>query len=139
MDADAARRILIADDDDAICFCLARALRKCGFLVTVVGDGAWALEAFHAAAGAFWLLLLDVRMPLVGGIEVGKLVHRLDPKVRVILMTAHAQFSLADTHADLLIAKPFELDKLLDNVVGLLKETVPLADVLMGNLRRELS
>lgn len=108
-------RILLADDDAAARDLVQRALASDGHDVIATHDGAEALEQLQGGAGAFELLISDVQMPGVDGIELIEKALAIAPKMRVILMSGfsgeldrakHLKSKLAAE-----ISKPFTLDQ----------------------------
>jgi DNA-binding NtrC family response regulator len=108
-------RILLADDDDSFRRVLQFKLKKHGHDVTAVEDGSRALAELRQDR---WdLLLSDIKMPDVDGIELLEHARQLQPDLKVILITAHATISQAVQAVKLgafdYITKPFEDDELL--------------------------
>lgn len=108
-------RILLADDDAAARDLVQRALASDGHDVIATHDGAEALEQLQGGGGAFELLISDVQMPGVDGIELIEKALAIAPKMRVILMSGfageldrarHLKSKLAGE-----ISKPFTLDQ----------------------------
>jgi two-component system cell cycle response regulator CpdR len=117
-------RILLAEDDDQLRVFLERGLQRAGHVVDSVGDGAaaWAL----AEKQSFDLLLADVVMPGLDGIELARKVSAQQPGIRVMFITGFAavvmrEEGLSQTRARVL-AKPFHLRHLIDEVEALLLE-----------------
>lgn len=81
-------KILIVDDEANVRFILERALSKSGYDVDSAADGKEAIEKISKTA--YDLLLLDLEMRPVGGMEVLNAVHSLDPDMIVIILTAHS-------------------------------------------------
>lgn len=107
-------KILLADDDMSLRRVLQFKLRKNGHEVTVVEDGNAALEQLRRDR---WdLLLSDIKMPKVDGIELLEHAKQLQPDLKVILITAYATVSQAVQAVKLgafdYITKPFEDDEL---------------------------
>jgi DNA-binding NtrC family response regulator len=107
-------RILLADDDASLRRVLQFKLEKEGHDVTAVEDGEAALNQLRSDR---WdLLLSDIRMPIVDGVELLELAKQLQPGLKVILITAHATVSQAVQAVKLgafdYITKPFEDDEL---------------------------
>ncbi len=86
-------RILIADDDEVSCELFAETLEDEGFAVEKVTSGDQALA--RLAEAAFDLLIVDVRMPGTSGLEVTRIVHRTDPNLPIIVMTAFGSIETA--------------------------------------------
>jgi two-component system NtrC family response regulator len=107
-------RILLADDDASLRRVLQFKLAKEGHEVTAVEDGEMALNQLRSDR---WdLLLSDIRMPVVNGVELLEMARQLQPGLKVILITAHATVSQAVEAVKLgafdYITKPFEDDEL---------------------------
>ncbi len=107
-------RILLADDDASLRRVLQFKLKKEGHDITAVEDGEAALNQLRSDR---WdLLLSDIKMPVVDGVELLELAKRLQPGLKVILITAHATVSQAVQAVKLgafdYITKPFEDDEL---------------------------
>lgn len=106
-------RILLAEDEDALRNLIMRALTQDGHEVVATADGAAALDALTAAAGAFDLLLTDIKMPLMDGIALALAAARDHPDLTILLMTAYADQRERAHGLEALIhdviAKPFTL------------------------------
>ena len=85
--------ILIADDEDGVRESLAEVLAEEGYRVTQVSDGEQAVEALNAQE--FDIVISDVRMPKVDGLEVLQRAREVSPQTMVLLMTAHASVDTA--------------------------------------------
>ena len=113
-------RVLIAEDEDALCAMCARALAMDGHEVKTARDGAEALEALAREPGRFDLLLTDVRMPIMDGIALALAAARDFPDLTILLMTGYAdqreraQGLEAIVHD--VIAKPFSVAALRGTV-----------------------
>ncbi|MGQ0632229.1 MAG: response regulator transcription factor [Sporichthyaceae bacterium] len=117
-------RILVAEDEERIASFVAKGLRANGLTVTVVGDGASALD--HAGSGEFDLLLLDVGLPTMDGFTVLARLREQRCAIPVIMLTARS--SIDDTVAGLdggaddYLAKPFRFEELLARIRLRLRE-----------------
>jgi two-component system, sensor histidine kinase and response regulator len=109
-------KILVVDDEKAIRVLLSRALAKYGqFQVEVAGDGEEALEKVEG--GQFDLVLTDLKMPKMDGLE---LIHRIStskPEILTVLMTGHASIDSAieamKRGASDYLTKPIGLEEML--------------------------
>jgi CheY-like chemotaxis protein len=82
-------RILITEDEDSLRSFVARALRLDGHETHEAADGAEGLEKL--SEGAFDLLLSDIRMPVMDGIELAHRAHSEFPEMKILLMTGYAE------------------------------------------------
>jgi DNA-binding NtrC family response regulator len=108
-------RLLLVEDDRVVRVTLRDALASAGFEVTEAADGVAARDAIER--DLFDLVLTDVRLPGVSGLELFRAVRRRQPSAGVVLMTAWANTDDAVTvmreGARDYITKPFEMDELL--------------------------
>src|ERR1700731_1712992 len=88
------RRILLAEDDNQMRAFLSRGLRRAGHAVDAVGDGEAALV--RATDANYDLLLADVVMPGIDGVELAKRVAARQPGIRVMFITGFAAVALQD-------------------------------------------
>ena len=119
-------RILVVEDDDAVRSFTSRALIRDGHDVLMAEDGEIAIETVREHNGRFDLVLSDIRMPVVDGIELAWLVGREFPQLPILLMTGYAEqreqaADLRDIIIDVL-PKPFELKDLRAYVSSALEE-----------------
>jgi two-component system cell cycle response regulator CpdR len=85
-------RILLAEDDDSLRGFLARALERAGYEVTACADGEEAITHLHEP----WdLLLTDIVMPGLDGIEVARQAAVAHPGLRIMFITGFAAVALA--------------------------------------------
>jgi len=109
-------RILIAEDEEALCAMCARALNSVGHEVETACDGSDALDLIKREDGRFDLLLTDIRMPIMDGIALSLAVARDYPELTILLMTGYADQRERAHGLDAIvhdvIAKPFSLVQL---------------------------
>lgn len=115
--------ILVVDDDSSVRGFVQRVLEECGYAVALALHAYHALEILSHLNGAVRLVLTDVRMPGLSGIELLQRVRARWPELPCLCMTGYA-----DEHATLaglvppcpLLRKPFSMDELETAVSGLL-------------------
>jgi len=108
------RPVLVVDDDPSMRMALSESLLSCGYQVEAAVDGADALTKFNK--GKFDVVITDMRMPKVGGIEVLRGIKKISPETHVIVITAYGTVNTAvqamKEGASDFIMKPFSLDDL---------------------------
>ena len=107
-------RILLAEDEDAMRTYLARALENAGYDVVAVDRGTAALPWLETEA--FDLLLTDIVMPEMDGIELAQRCADISPETKVMFITGFAAVSLkANREAPQakILSKPFHLRDLV--------------------------
>ncbi|MBZ9884471.1 response regulator [Mesorhizobium sp. CA10] len=83
-------KLLIVEDDESVRTLAARALERDGHNVTIATDGAQGLDMIRQARGGFDLVVSDIRMPEMDGIEMATAAAREFPAMRIMLMTGYA-------------------------------------------------
>jgi CheY-like chemotaxis protein len=124
------RKILVADDDDAICTLLHDLLSEEGFQVTLAHDGDEALDVLSREGG--WVVFLDLVMPrLDGGAVLRQLQQRpaLLHNNRVIVMSSNERLQIESRHWPRqvvagVLPKPFALDDVLELARALCPEVL---------------
>jgi two-component system, OmpR family, copper resistance phosphate regulon response regulator CusR len=120
------RRILIAEEEPRISSFMERGLRESGYATLVAASGPEALRL--ATSGAFDLLILDLGLPAMDGIEVISALRRRDVRLPVVVVTARpgVREALAglDGGAVAYLAKPFRFDDLLERIRTLLPAAI---------------
>ena len=117
-------RILLAEDDEQMCAFLSRGLRRAGHAVDAVGDGEAALA--RSCNADYDLLLTDVVMPGIDGIELARRVTVRQPGIRVMFITGFAAVALQDDgfapRRASVLSKPFHLRHLIAEIDALLSQ-----------------
>ena len=116
--------ILLAEDDDAMRQFLATALTRAGHRVVSHRDGRQALEALEALDKPYDLLIADIVMPGVDGIELARRARLGQPELRVMFITGFAAVALEEgkpvVPGATVLSKPFHLRDLVSQVKELL-------------------
>lgn len=119
------QRILLAEDDEAMRVYLERALVKAGYAVDSVDRGTDAIPLLEG--GGYDLLLSDIVMPEMDGIELAQRCNDVSPQTKVMFITGFAAVTLKASreqpHAKVL-SKPFHLRDLVLEVERVLDDRV---------------
>jgi two-component system cell cycle response regulator CpdR len=117
-------RILLAEDDDQLRGFLSRGLRRAGHAVDAVADGETALARSDHVE--FDLLLADVVMPGIDGIELARRMSARQPSIRVMFITGFAAVAMQDDrigpNRPRVLSKPFHLRHLIAEIEALLAQ-----------------
>lgn len=113
-------RLLIVEDDESVRTLAARALERAGHAIDTAADGDEGLARIIATQGAYDLVVSDIRMPAMDGIEMAKLAVARFPSLKILLVTGYAE--QRERAAELegtivgVVQKPFTLQSIRDRV-----------------------
>jgi two-component system, cell cycle response regulator CpdR len=120
---DISARILLAEDDNDMRRFLVKALENAGYAVASFDNGLSAYNRLREEP--FELLLTDIVMPEMDGIELARRATELDPEIKVMFITGFAAVALNPDSAAprdaRILSKPFHLRDLVNEVARLLK------------------
>jgi signal transduction histidine kinase/CheY-like chemotaxis protein len=125
-------RILAAEDNATNQQVLAAVMAALGIEVEIVPDGAAAVEAWRT--GGYDMILMDIQMPVMDGIEAAKTIRRAErkrrrPRTPIVALTANALSHQVEEYMaagmDGHISKPIEIAKLYDGIVRALAPAQP--------------
>lgn len=108
-------RLLVVDDEQHMCDVCARTLQRAGYSVMATNDPHTAIAALNGGEH-FDLLLTDIKMPAMSGLDLARIAREHDPEIAIIIMTGYA--SLENLHQSVrrgvadFLSKPFELEQL---------------------------
>jgi DNA-binding NtrC family response regulator len=121
-------KLLIVDDDPDIAHVLKLGLLKNRFLVSAFTSPEEALQNFQSNSEDYSLILSDIRMPELSGIQLARKVKEINPKVKVILMTSFEikdnEFSkvFPSVHVDGFVQKPIGIRDLTNKILDIIGE-----------------
>ena len=107
-------KILVVDDDDLVRDMVGQMLTRAGHLIQKVPNGRRALEVLRVHGPH--LMITDIRMPGITGVELCRAAKGLHPGLPVIGMSGHATDDIADGLFDGFLQKPFGMDELVETV-----------------------
>jgi len=118
-----AKKILVVEDESHLAKGLKFNLEREGYEVVVAGNGEAALESMSEQT--FDLMVLDLMLPKMGGIEVAKKIRETDTRFPILMLSAKSteedRATGLEVGADDYLAKPFHLPELLLRVKGILR------------------
>ncbi|MFQ5329671.1 MAG: sigma-54-dependent transcriptional regulator, partial [Thermodesulfobacteriota bacterium] len=114
----AKEKILIVDDEQSMCDFFGIMLKREGYRVTTVSSGEQAIE--YLRKNSCSLVITDIKMPGIGGIDLLKQVKELSPETIVIMITAYASVDTAIEAMKLgaydYFTKPFKVDEIKHHI-----------------------
>ena len=122
-------KLLIVDDDSDIVQVLKMGLVRNGFSVEAFTNPQEALQSFKSNVESYCLVLSDIRMPSLSGIQLSRKLKEVNPNVKVVLMTAFeirdSEFSkvIPSTQVDGFVQKPIGIKDLTDKILSLIDDT----------------
>jgi CheY-like chemotaxis protein len=115
------RRVLVVDDEEAICTVVEQSLRRHGFDPVLAGDGVQALQIFRLRPAAYHAAFVDLMMPRMRGTELIRELRALMPEMRIVYSSGFSggddmvdeMTELAADEANVFLPKPFTGEELL--------------------------
>ena len=131
------KKILVAEDENAIRDIIAINLMRAGYEVVQASDGRQALKLFNISPGSFDVVLLDIMMPILDGVSVCKAIREANANTGIILLTAKTQerdkIMGLTSGADDYITKPFSVHELLARVEAVCRRVQMINSALTNN------
>jgi DNA-binding NtrC family response regulator len=121
-------KLLIVDDDPDIAHVLKQGLLKNRFLVSAFTNPEEALQEFESNSKDYSLILSDIRMPALSGIQLARKVKEINPDIKVVLMTSFEikdnEFSkvFPSMHVDGFVQKPISMNDLTNKILSIIGE-----------------
>jgi len=117
-------KVLVVDDEQSVSRMARKMLGRMGFDALVSSDGQQALERLQSEKEPIPLVLLDMTMPGMSGLEILQQIRSNFPDVKVIISTGYGEQALGeyfgDCKPDGFVAKPYRYQQLLQSVHGIL-------------------
>ena len=119
-------KILIVDDEEELCNIYKEALEEEGYSITTAQDGKQALAMIKGEH--FDLVITDKNMPRMGGVRLLKSIRKLDPNLKIVLITAfggkQSYLNAMELGADEFLNKPFRIDEFKKFVSNMLNKVL---------------
>lgn len=116
--------ILLVDDEEAVRRPIARMLERTGFQVEMAENGQVAVDKFWLAPSRYQLVLMDLTMPVMNGIDAMTMILEKAPAMKVLLMSGYCEEQLPRGQAGFL-KKPFSMKTLISKVRTVLAAPLP--------------
>jgi DNA-binding response OmpR family regulator len=119
-------KLLVIDDDPDIAHVLKQGLLKNRFLVSAFTNPEEALQEFESNSKGYSLILSDILMPALSGIQLARKVKEINPDIKIILMTSfeikYNEFSkvFPSTHVDDFVQKPISMNDLTNRILSII-------------------
>jgi len=118
------RRVLLTEDNAALCDIVARGLREAGYVVDVASNGGEALTRLEAIDG-YDAIVLDLRLPDTDGFEIVDYIKANRPAVRVIVASGYVDgeevLHAAERWPLMMLRKPYTADELVERLNALVR------------------
>jgi CheY-like chemotaxis protein len=110
-------RVLLVDDDESITNMVSIVLRRQGFVVTIFNDPTDALETLQRSHAPFDVVICDLTMPRMNGIELSRSIRSLYPALPILLATGIIDDERLDDVQESgireILRKPFHINELI--------------------------
>jgi PAS domain S-box-containing protein len=118
--------ILVIEDEDALCLAVSKMLRRKGLTVIEADNGKTGIDLFRVSASQIDVVLLDLTLPGMSGLDVLRELRRIQPDVKVIITSAYSQRRVLDAIGEqqpwFYIRKPYQFSELIDLVRHVCKD-----------------
>ena len=112
--------ILVADDEESIRSLVCSVLEETEYTVETAADGAEAVERLRELGDAVKLVLLDLTMPVLGGVEAAAELRRVAPEIPIVAMSGYGDIEVMQRFSQVgvidFLPKPFSPDQLAAKV-----------------------
>jgi PAS domain S-box-containing protein len=115
--------VMFVDDEPSVRDVAQTALTRQGYRVITAGDGAEAIAQFAPHASEIALVITDIDMPNFDGVALCRVIHTLSPKTKLLVISGLSTGAPSDPPGVGFLAKPFDLDTLLQRTDAVLRGT----------------
>jgi len=111
---------MVVDDEEDILRLIQKALEKYGFAVEALSDSMKALDFYMSSPDSYVLIITDMRMPGMNGLELSEQIWAVRPSMKILFMTAYFAEELNAKNRIIykrdIVQKPFSLQRICDEV-----------------------
>lgn len=122
------KTILLVDDEDSLVIFLEKLLVRQNYNVMTARNGKEAVETYKANSNKIDLILMDISMPVMNGVEAHRALIEYDKDVSVLFMSGFSEEVLKDIKQYYFISKPMEPEELFETIRIILENTHSKAD-----------
>jgi DNA-binding response OmpR family regulator len=119
--------VLLVDDEEGLRLMGQRILERDGFRVFTAADGEEALELFRRESAAIGLVILDLTMPRLDGVQTCRALKRLQANLRVVISSGFSEEQARDQIPDNGIAGFLQKPYTVDTLVSMVRTHLPMA------------
>jgi len=116
--------VLVVDDEESVRNIAVRMLQRIGYDAVAAADGQAGIDYFRQHAGTIAGVLIDMTMPNMTGEAACLAIRAIDPSVRIVVMSGHAEEEMLQRMAYLNLAgflqKPFNLELMRTTIAGII-------------------
>lgn len=127
-ETDAKRRALVVDDDFLTRECVSAVVSMLGFQVVQARDGQEAVARYLKLKGTVRLVIMDISMPVLDGVQAMHGIRNVDPNAKIILCSGDPEAERVGSGADGFISKPFRGQTICAVVERVLQATGQMLD-----------
>ncbi len=124
-------RLLLVEDNKTNQFIAKSILEQAGFLMSITSDGEEGYQFYAAHQNEIDLILMDLHMPVMDGYAASDMIRKISQDIPIVAMTADAITGVEEKCREHgiwnYVSKPFEPDQLIETLVSLLHEKLPIA------------
>lgn len=108
------KSVLVVDDEEMVREALSGILAFSGYDVIQAKDGLDGLMKYQASRANIFLVIIDIKMPMMDGAMLSNVIKGADPLTKIILISGHVEQPPPEAMADAFLLKPFLSKDLLD-------------------------
>jgi CheY-like chemotaxis protein len=110
------KKVLLVEDEELVRTLLTRILRDAGYAVEEAANGASGLQAARRLDGSLSLIVTDINMPVMDGLELARVIRRTDKKLPLLFITGTDPALINELRPSHVLVKPFTPEEFLEAV-----------------------